>query len=220
MSALFAQGNIEVGSLHDDARNSGVADNRPQFQGGTQALFEFIQSHMIYPDSALESNIQGMCVVKFLVKADGTLASFSIMKDIGGGCGDEALRIIASMPNWIPAYRSAMPVDSTMFLPVRFKIEDAPPSFPGGFKALQNFISAMIIVPQDIKSKGLQGKVELALYISADGEISHTETLYNSLELPSAEKAAKDVIALMPKWIPKIEGNRKIATKTFITFQF
>lgn len=218
--AISAQSNIVVGTLSVDTNSSPISDNRPEFPGGIQELFDFIQSRIVYPDFALNNYIQGNCIVKFLVKADGSLSSFSVLKDIGGGCGDESMRVLSLMPNWIPAYRNAIPVDSTMVLPVKFKIEDCPASFPGGTRALQEFISTMIIIPQDIKSKGLQGKVELALFISTEGNITHTEIIYNSLDMPSAEKAAKDVISLMPKWRPKIQGNNKVATKTFITFQF
>ncbi len=218
--ALLAQSNISVGTLSESTNSSPIIDSRPQFPGGTQALFEFIQSRIVYPDFALINNIQGNCIVELTVKADGSLSSFGIIKDIGGGCGDESVRVLSLMPNWIPAYAKAIPVDSTIMIPVKFKIEDKPASFPGGTVALQDFIHTMFIIPQDIQSKGLHGKVELALFISPEGTITYTETIYNSLEMPSAEKAAKDVIDLMPKWKPKIQGNNKVSAKTFITFQF
>jgi hypothetical protein len=218
--AISAQSHISVGALSETTVSSSIIDSRPQFPGGSQALFEFIQSRIVYPDFALINNIQGNCIVELTVKADGSLSSFGIIKDIGGGCGDESVRVLSLMPNWIPAYRNAIPVDSTMVLPVKFKIEDSPASFPGGTVALQDFINTMFIIPQDIQNKGLHGKVELALFISPEGTITYTETIYNSLEMPSAEKAAKDVIAIMPRWKPQIQGNKKVSSKTFITFQF
>lgn len=224
ISLLFSLGffqitNAKAGLIIMDTADT--TENRaPLFPGGDYALIDFLQSYLDYPEPALMAQLQGKVVVKLVIKADGTPSSFQVVKDIGSGCGEEAIRILSLMPNWTPAYSNGVAVDSAIYIPVQFKMVNSPAKFPGGSKALQDFISTMLIIPQEIRTKSLHGKIEMALFLTAEGNITHSEIIYNSLEMPSAEKAALDVVALMPKWIPKTVGQNKVASKTYITIEF
>lgn len=94
--------------------------SHPEFPGGTQAFFNFISENLRYPDAAKENNSQGKVYVKFLVLKDGSTDNFEVLKGIGNGCDEEALRILKSMPRWKPAERKGEPVDMWFTTPINF----------------------------------------------------------------------------------------------------
>jgi TonB family protein len=95
----------------------------PQYPGGEAAMLRFLADSVRYPRLALESNIQGAAVISFVVEKDGSTASHEILKNPGGGCGEEALRVVKAMPRWQPAMVDDVPVRVRFSLPVRFKLE-------------------------------------------------------------------------------------------------
>ncbi len=78
----------------------------------TRKLLEFVYSNFKYPELARENGMQGMVVVNFIVEKDGSLSNPSIVQNLGGGCGDEAIRIVKLMPDWIPAVKNGEVVRS------------------------------------------------------------------------------------------------------------
>jgi TonB family protein len=81
----------------------GPIDVGPGFPGGDAALKKFLRDNIRYPQEAKEKGICGRIYVQFVVEADGSLTDLKVMKDLGGGCGAEALRVFAKSPKWIPA---------------------------------------------------------------------------------------------------------------------
>lgn len=94
----------------------------PIFPGGQEALDRFIQDNLRYPKEAAENGIGGTVVIHFIVDTDGTITNPVIAKEIGGGCGLEALRLVKSMPRWNPALENGKPVSETFLLPILFDI--------------------------------------------------------------------------------------------------
>lgn len=92
------------------------------FPGGEEALKKYIDDNLQYPELARENNISGVVVIRFVVEKDGSLTHLKILRDIGGGCGKEALRMVQSMPKWNPAKQSGQVVRSEYTLPVLFKL--------------------------------------------------------------------------------------------------
>lgn len=74
----------------------------PEFPGGEEALIAFIREHVQYPEEAKKANITGTVVVTFIIEKDGSLSNMKILRDIGGGCGTEAVRVLRQMPKWKP----------------------------------------------------------------------------------------------------------------------
>ncbi len=87
-----------------------------------QKLLEFIYSNIKYPELAKETRIEGVVVVQFVVEKDGSITDVKIMRDIGGGCGEEAVRVVKMMPKWIPGKQRGRPVRVLFNLPIRFKL--------------------------------------------------------------------------------------------------
>lgn len=74
----------------------------PSFPGGYEALYKFIEENLIIPQEAIEKEIVGRVFVQFVIDTDGTVTNPRVLRDIGGGCGDEALRVVKLMPKWTP----------------------------------------------------------------------------------------------------------------------
>ncbi len=99
----------------------------PSYPGGEAELMAFLGRTIQYPVLAKENNIQGVVVATFVVDKDGTVTDIQIISDIGGGCGDEILRVLQTMKPWLPGTLYGQPVKIRYTLPVRFKLEDEKP---------------------------------------------------------------------------------------------
>ena len=92
------------------------------FVGGYDAMQKIIYDNIQYPQEALDKKIQGKVILSFIVEKDGSIGEVKILKDIGYGCGDEAVRIIKSMPKWKPAKQRGKAVRQQFTLPVIFEL--------------------------------------------------------------------------------------------------
>lgn len=81
----------------------------------------FINQNIVYPDSARINNVEGVVVVRFLVNKEGKIDSVELVRNIGAGCGIEALRVVKLMPDSKPALRNGEAVATKITLPIRFK---------------------------------------------------------------------------------------------------
>jgi protein TonB len=95
----------------------------PRFPGGEAELMRYLAKQIRYPEMAREANIQGVVVVSFVIGKDGSISEVSVIKDIGGGCGKEAIRVLKSMPNWLPGESNGHKFKVRFTLPVRFKLQ-------------------------------------------------------------------------------------------------
>ena len=94
----------------------------PSFPGGEEALYKYLSDNLQYPDMARDNNITGKVVIRFVVEKDGSITKASIAREIGGGCGKEALRVVNSMPKWKPGKQSGKAVRTEFTLPVDFQL--------------------------------------------------------------------------------------------------
>lgn len=86
-------------------------------------LLEFIYSQITYPAIARENGIEGMVYVRFVVERNGSISNIEVVRDVGGGCGDEAARVVKLMPKWNPGKQRGMPVRVMFTLPVKFDLK-------------------------------------------------------------------------------------------------
>jgi TonB family protein len=98
------------------------AEVMPSFPGGYKALNTFLKKKMRYPEEARRTKVQGQVIVQFVIEPDGTITSPKILKGIGGGCDQEALRIVNSMPKWIPGESNGLRVPVFQNIPINFKL--------------------------------------------------------------------------------------------------
>ena len=100
-----------------------VVEEQPSFPGGEDKMFEYLYSNIKYPQVAKENNITGRVFLTFVVEKDGSIANAKILRDIGGGCGQEALRVVKNMPKWSPGKQRGKPVRVQFNLPVVFDLQ-------------------------------------------------------------------------------------------------
>jgi protein TonB len=99
-----------------------VVEDDPEFPGGLSALSQYLASNIKYPQLAKENNITGKVFVSFVVEKDGSVGQVKILRDIGGGCGAEAVRVVKAMPKWKPGKQRGKPVRTQFNLPVDFSL--------------------------------------------------------------------------------------------------
>jgi len=94
----------------------------PQFPGGDIALLKFLSENINYPEEAAEQGIQGRVVLRFVIKANGSIGKIEVFKSLYPKCDEEAIRVVKMMPKWIPAKQNGKPTNIYYHLPVVFKI--------------------------------------------------------------------------------------------------
>ncbi|MCQ2260805.1 MAG: energy transducer TonB [Bacteroidales bacterium] len=99
-----------------------VVEEEPDFPGGMEALLKYLQDNIQYPQLAKENNITGKVFVTFVVEKDGRVTQVKLLRDIGGGCGNEAMRVVKAMPKWKPGKQQGRPVRTQFNLPVVFNL--------------------------------------------------------------------------------------------------
>lgn len=107
----------------DDREYDMFIQKPPLFPGGDKELLKYLADNIKYPPMAREAGIQGTILLSFLVGKDGSVSDVSILNEIGGGCGKEALRVVRAMPAWIPGEANGHPVKVRYTLPVRFRLQ-------------------------------------------------------------------------------------------------
>lgn len=128
----------DVGSVDDGALAGVIAEDEPEFPGGVEAMYKFIQENIEYPQLALENNISGKVYVTFVVEEDGSITNPKVLRDIGGGCGQEALRVVKMMPKWKPGKQQGKVVRVQFNLPVKFVLPEDRPRLVEGLAPIED----------------------------------------------------------------------------------
>jgi len=92
------------------------------FPGGEEALITFIKKETKYPDSARVKAIEGTVYISFIVTKSGDIDNVKVLRGIGGGCDEEAVRVIKFMPRWKPGNIAGLPVAVKMNIPIKFSL--------------------------------------------------------------------------------------------------
>ena len=102
-----------------------IVEQQPEPIGGFNAFYTYVGKNLKYPILAQRSNIQGRVYIEFVVEKDGSLTDIKTMKGIGGGCDEEACRIIGNAPKWNPGKQRGQPVRVKMVIPIYFRLEES-----------------------------------------------------------------------------------------------
>jgi len=100
-----------------------VVEEMPSFPGGEKEMYRYIGKNIEYPRMAKESGISGRVFVTFVVEKDGRVTDVKILRGIGGGCDEEAVRVIKSMPRWKPGKQRGKPVRVQYRMPIKFTLQ-------------------------------------------------------------------------------------------------
>jgi TonB family protein len=110
-------------SADSDAEIEIFLDEFPEFPGGSKALTNYLKENITYPKSARQDNIQGKVELTFIIEGDGRVSNVNVVQGIGGGCDEEAMRVVQSMPNWKPGVLNGKTVRVQFTLPINFILD-------------------------------------------------------------------------------------------------
>lgn len=99
-----------------------VTEVQPNPPGGMAGWNDYLKANVTYPAEAKSMGIEGTVIVVFVVNSDGSVSNPEILRGIGGGADEEALRVVQNSPNWEPAMQKDRIVNCRMRLPIRFKL--------------------------------------------------------------------------------------------------
>ena len=114
--------NAQSEATHVEEKVYDVVEEMPQFPGGPSALFEYLSNNLQYPVVAEENGVQGRVIVTFIVEKDGSISNAKVVKAVDPALDKEAIRLVESMPNWIPGKQNGEPVRVKYTVPVTFRL--------------------------------------------------------------------------------------------------
>jgi protein TonB len=100
-----------------------VVEEQPGYPGGDEARIKYLQENIKYPDEAKELGVQGKVFVTFVVEVDGSITDVKVLRGIGAGCDEEAIRVVKNMPKWVPGKQRGVPVRVQFNLPIKFTLQ-------------------------------------------------------------------------------------------------
>ena len=223
-----------------------TVEQMPQFPGGEAALIDFVGKNIQYPQEAKEKNISGRVFVGFVIEKDGSVSNVEVVRGIGGGCDEEAVRVIKGMPKWEPGKQKGKPVRVNYMMPINFKLGNEPttpaekseinkadmkpdkngvyqiveemPEFPNGIEGLMDYVAQNVKYPESAKEKNLQGRVLVKFIIEKDGSVSNVEVGRGwGNEL---DDEAVRVVKAMPKWKPGKQDGKPVRVSFMLPINF
>ena len=117
-------------------------------------LVSFISTHLKYPEEAKKEGLEGTVIVSFVIDKEGQVKDPFVLKDIGGGCGDEALSILQNMPLWEAGKHEGAKVNVKLNLPVKFTLSGEGVSTK--YRILWGNINSKVITKKEIKANLLE----------------------------------------------------------------
>jgi len=238
--------NVKVKHAKNDSIYQ-IVDQMPEFPGGTEALLKFVANNVKYPEKAKDEEISGRVFISFVIETDGSVSNVEVKRGIGGGCDEEAVRVIKSLPNWKPGIKDGKPVRVSYMMPINFKLTDDTPTksvkkteankpdmkpnadgvyqiveempcFPGGDQKLMEYIANNINYPQEARDKGIEGRVFIGMVIEKDGSVSKVKILRGIGG--GCDEEAERVISSMPKWMPGKVGGEPVPVSYMLPVNF
>jgi protein TonB len=107
----------------DEGKIFTIVEEMPSFPGGEEKMLEYVAKNIKYPPVARENGIQGRVYVNFYIDKDGKVQNAKVVRGIGGGCDEEALRVVKTMPTWKPGKQNGRAVNVNYNLPINFTLK-------------------------------------------------------------------------------------------------
>ena len=120
-------GSKDVEGVTESTDNKGffiTVEINPEFPGGDGAFNKYLSTHIRYPNIAKENGVQGRVFIQFIVERDGSLTDLKALHDPGNGLGDEAMRVLKTMPHWKPGIQNGKAVRVQFTVPVNFSLAE------------------------------------------------------------------------------------------------
>jgi tetratricopeptide (TPR) repeat protein len=210
------------------------------------ALLAFFNRNIVYPLTARQENVEGTVVITFIVEKGGYISAPAVVKDIGGGCGEEALRVANGMNEalkkaqltWTSGKKSGKPVRTQVTLPIRFKLQepldfvmvdydtvyvelDDSLQYKGGEDALNSFIQGTLQYPEKYRDSCKIGSMDLTVLVKPDGYVRVLDVAdYWNLGYDFRWEAIKATTATWGNWQAATRKNREVPAAYDFTLSF
>lgn len=137
-----------------------VVEKHPEFPGGLPGLMDYLSKNIKYPEPARRAYVEGKVFVSFVVQKDGSVSNVEVLKGLGFGCDEEALRVTKAMPKWKPAMHKGEVVNVKYNLPIKFVLGKKSDKRTGAveIKKVDEFSNPLMkdLVVVEQKSEGSQ----------------------------------------------------------------
>lgn len=205
-------------------------------------LMSFMNRNIYYPIKASQNGTEGTVVLSFVVEKDGGISHPKVLKDIGDGCGEEALRVINAMVEqevkWVPGKNGGKPVRTQFNLPVKFRLQEAPPfimvdrdtvytvfdeplAYENGVDALQSKLNEELDYPAVGNDSCRIGVIDLQLLIDRRGNVRVLNlTDFNDLGFDFWDEAIQVATSTSGKWIPAVYKEAKVPSSYELSLTF
>lgn len=206
-----------------------------------KSMLEFIYSNIKYPKEAKENKIEGTAVIQMIIEKDGSVTSSKIVRNPGGGTGEEAKRVVDSMPKWIPGKQRGKLVRVQYTLPIKYKLKsdehsdskvlnevDNQPLFPNtnseeeSTKELLQFIYKNVTYPEEAIQNGIEGIAIVKFVISSEGYI-HKIKLKKPLGWGTDEVVLEmmdEIQQLEAPWTPATLNSKNVNYEYVLPIKF
>jgi TonB family protein len=254
--ALFAQTTVADTTIHDAPESlpyplikrcnpdlhPGWTQDSVRICGET-SLMRLMAQNIQYPYAAREQGLQGTVALQMIIEPTGKISNVVVLKDIGGGCGTEALRVMKVLDTlgltWMPGIIAGKPVRTRKTLPFRFRLTevlpytfsdggdtiytsiDAPPQFKEGNEALLQYVLNKLQYPRAYKDSCRTGVIEYALLVQSNGDVKIENQLdFNKLGSDFEYQGIIMVNGMSGQWTPATYQGRPVPATTPLRVMF
>ncbi len=98
--------------------NASAIESKPDFPGGLQKFYAFVQKNLAIPETLKSQKFKGMVIASFVVEQDGKITDIKMVRDSSSDIGQEVVRVLKMMPNWIPGQHNGKNVRCSFMVPI------------------------------------------------------------------------------------------------------
>ena len=122
----FANPKTEAAPVSGDNKVYETVEQMPEFPGGMEEMMKFLQRNIQYPANAAKNEVEGRVILQFVVEKDGQIGDVKVVRSVDPELDAEAMRVVKSMPNFIPGRQDGKPVAVFYTIPISFKLQSKP----------------------------------------------------------------------------------------------
>ena len=193
----------------------------PQFNGNMQT---WLKNNLKYPEKPIANKEQGRVFIAFIVEKDGSISNAKVSKSVSPLLDAEALRVIKSMPAWIPGKQRGQAVRVSFSVPINFNLSEPPvfavvetmPQFNGNMQA---WLKDNLKYPEKSYKAKEQGEAFIGFVVNEDGSLSNFK-IQRSSGYQALDEEALRAAKTMPDWIPGKQRGKAVKVAFVVPFNF
>ncbi len=210
--------------------------------GGYDSLYKFIKQNARYPKAARDAGVEGKVYVQYIVEQDGSLSEFQVLKGIGHGCDEEAVRVMQASPKWQPGRQRGRAIRQRIVMPISFYVNEPNPNPAssdqtglrssevftvvdqsatpeGGYEDLYRRINRTVQYPLQARKAGAEGTVYVYVVVETDGRLGEVR-VRKGVGHGLDEEALRVVALAAPRWVPGQHQGRTVRQAIIVPIRF